>query len=89
MRTRTSDPDRIITVEEAKAYARPLKIDLDDDTKKQFMELARKLELEPDEAAERLLAAAIHALKDEDHFIWPLYLVQAGQVIGTGRAILS
>ena len=53
-------------------------IKLDRDEIEDLNHLCARLELEPNEGAARLLMAAVYALQDEEHFIWPLFLVQAG-----------
>ena len=67
----------------AVARRQTLHLRLDADLRARFDLLASRLELEPKDAARRLLKAAIEALEDKQEFTWPLYLVQAGDKVAS------
>ena len=53
-------------------------ITLDKDQHAHFRALAARLDMDPAQAGHYLLRAAVEALEPEQHFLWPLYLRQAG-----------
>lgn len=55
-----------------------INIDLDKDQHAHLRALAARLDMTPELAGHYLLKAAVEALEGEPHWLWPIYLVQAG-----------
>lgn len=60
---------------------------MDKDEQAHFRALAARLDLEPGLAARYLLKAAVQALESEPHFLWPLYLTQAGTLAADAPSV--
>jgi hypothetical protein len=73
----TRHTEGILTLTELKSLRRR-----DPELFERFTALAARLDLEPDLCARYLLKAAVEALEDEETFVWPLYLTQAGTQAG-------